>query len=173
MPLAVIHLPSLRGKPVVNQDSAHVHTQPSVATKRRLNHLLLLLHVQTRHLDQVLHVLSTVISYIAGLVLPFQLRWHHGLSALLHLVFHIVEDAIEVDWVQFDRHLDSRILLEVHEWLLTLLGVHHTSCTFDALALLHRDLLPVEDHKLYQTLDHDHAVVWLASYRIMDQGEVK
>ena len=116
-----------------------------------------------------MHVLSTAVPYIASLVLPFQLRWHHGLSALLHLVFHIVEDAIEVDWVQFDGHLNSWILLEVHEWLLALLGVHHASCTFDALALLHRDLLAVEDHQLDEALDDDHAVVWLASDRIVDQ----
>ena len=124
-------------------------------------------------MDQILHVLSTVVPYIAGLVLPLQLRWHHRLPTLLHLVFHIVEDAIEVDWVQFDGHLDSWILLEVHEWLLALLGVHHASCTFDALALFHRDLLAVEDHQLYQPLDHDHAVVRLASDWIVDQREVK
>ena len=115
-----------------------------------------------------MHVLSTAVPYIASLVLPFQLRWHHGLSALLHLVFHIVEYAIEVDWVQFNGHLDSWILLEVHEWLLALLGVHHASCTFDALALLHCDLLPVEDHQLHQSLDHDHAVVRLASDWVVD-----
>ena len=46
LPLVVIHLPA-RGEPVVDQDSTHVHAQSSVAAKRRPNHLLLLLHVQT------------------------------------------------------------------------------------------------------------------------------
>lgn len=46
LPLVVIHLPS-RSESVVDKNSTHVHAQSSVATKRRPNHLLLLLHVQT------------------------------------------------------------------------------------------------------------------------------
>lgn len=95
------------------------------------------------------------------------------MATLLHLILHVVEDAVKVDWVELHGHFDRRVLLEVNERLLTLLRVHHPRGTLDSLPLLHRDLLTIEDHQLHQAFDHDHAVVGLSCDRIVDQGEIE
>ena len=119
-------------------------------------------------LDQVAHVLAR-----AGVrELTLHLLLLHRIL-LLHLEFDIVEYTVEVDWIQLDRDLDRRVLLEVNKRLLALLWVNHSRRSFYALTLLHRDLLAVEDHQLNETLDHDHAVVGLAGDRIVKQGEVE
>ena len=101
------------GEAVVDEHTTHVHPEATRAsTKRRhpARHLLLL-HIEALHLDQVLHFLAR-----RSLVLTLHLLHGRsgGLVRLLHLELHVVKDAVEVHGVQFDRHLDSRILLEVH-----------------------------------------------------------
>lgn len=59
------------------------------------------------------------------------------------------------------------------EWLLALLGVHHSRCALNTLPLLHRDLFSIEDHQLDESLDHDHAVVGLSCNRVVNQRQVK
>jgi len=134
-----------------------------------------LLHIQALHLDQILHVvLASTAPHVISLILSFaHLLGHDRLVTLLHLILHVVEDAVEVDWVELDWHFNSRILLEVDKRLLTLLRIHHSSGTFNSLTLLNSDLFAVEDHQLNESFDHDHAVVWLTSDRIVDQGQVE
>lgn len=112
------------------------------------------------------------------ILLELALELLHGrhltlLDRLLHLELHIVEYAVEIDRIQFDRHLDSRVLLEVNQGLLALLRVHHASGSFNAFTLLNTDLLSVENHELDQALDHDHPIVLLAGDRVVDEGKVK
>ena len=99
-------------------------------------------------MDQILHVLTSLNVSIAGLVLAFDLLRGHRLSTLLHLVLHVVKDSVKVDWVELDGNFDRRVLLEVYEWLLTLLWVHHARGAFDTLSLFHRDFFAIEYHQL-------------------------
>ena len=126
------------------------------------------MHIKTLNLDQVLHVLA---SWILELSLHL-LHGCHILISLLHLELHVVEDAIEVHGVELDWHFDRRVLLEVHQGLLALLWVHHARGSLDSLTFLHCDLFTIEDHELDQSLDHDHAIVWLACNRIVNQAQV-
>ena len=54
---------------VIDENATHVHSEATVATQRRL----LLLHVQTLHLDQVLHVLAAWIVVVTSLILTLDL----------------------------------------------------------------------------------------------------
>jgi hypothetical protein len=65
---------------------------------------------------------------------------------LFHLKLHVVKDAIEIDWVEFDGHFNGWVLLEVDERGLSLLRVHHASGALDPLSFLDGDLFAVEDH---------------------------
>ena len=120
-------------------------------------------------MDQILHVLTSLNVSIAGLVLALDLLRGHRLSTLLHLVLHVVKDSVKVDWVELDGNFDCRVLLEVYEWLLTLLWVHHARGAFDALSLLHRDFFSVEYHQLDQPFNDNHTIVRLSRDRIVDQ----
>ena len=53
---------------VIDENATHVHSEATVATQRRL-----LLHVQTLHLDQVLHVLAAWIVVVTSLILTLDL----------------------------------------------------------------------------------------------------
>lgn len=151
------------GEAIVNQDSTHVHSKTTVAAKSRVHSAAW--HVEALHLNEILNLLLTL-WVLLELTLDLLLRW----VALLHLELHIVEDPIEVDWIKFDRHLDCRVLLEVHERLVALLArVHHASNAFDTFALFQSDLLSVEDHELDKTLNYDHPVVRLTRDWVVDQ----
>lgn len=163
-----LHLAASSSVASVDKDRAHTETRRVLPHHRHAAHLLLLHAAQALHLDQILHVLAGLLKLSLQLL---HRRWL--LDLLLHLELHVVEDAIEIHWVQLHRHFHCRVLLEVHEWLLPWLGVHHSSGSLNPLALLHSDLLPIEDHQLYQTLDHDHAVVLFSSNRVMNEGKVE
>ena len=127
---------------VVNHDSTHSHSKATISSDGWHSLCHLLLHVQTLDLYQILHVLARWV-----LELSFQLLGRRSiLLVLLHLELHVVKDAIEVDRVELDWYFDGRVLLEVHEGLLALLGVDHSCCAFDALALISCDLFAVEHH---------------------------
>ena len=161
-----LHLIAL--EPLVNQNTAHIHTKAIWWHPRRHHpsHLLLLLHIQRLNTYQILHILPSSI-----LELPFDLlHWcHRLLLSLLHLELHIVEHSVEIDWVELHWHFDSRILLEMHQWLLALLRVHHSSGTFDPLAFFHCDFFTIEDHELDESLNDDHSVIRLACDWVMNQ----
>ena len=159
----LLHLATL--EPIVDKDCAHVHT----LTAHHLH--------STRHLLRNAHTLHLHdISHFLTRARVSELSFHHLLlrrHLLLHLEFDIIEHAIEVDRVQFNWHLDCRILLEVHQRSLALLRINHASSTFNPLALLERDLLAIEDHELDETLADDDPIVGLPGDRVMNQREVE
>lgn len=159
MLLLLLHLASC--EPIVNQYGAHVHAL-STHHRHAASHLLGQAHAL--NLDKVAHILAS--TGVSELTLHHLLLLRH---LLLHLELHIVEHAIKVDRVEFHWHFDCRVLLEVYKRCLPLLRIDHTSGTLDALALLNCDLFAIEDHKLDEALDHDHAIVRLASDRVVDQ----
>ena len=158
-------------KAIIDEHATNIHAEAAVAAESGHAACHLLLHVEALNLDQVLHLLLT--RWVLELTLHLLHRGLHGLVRLLHLELHVVEDAVKVDGVELDWHLHGRILLEVDQRCLSLLRIDHASDALDALPLLHGDLFAVEDHQLDEALDDDHAVVWLASDRIVDQGEVE
>lgn len=106
--------------PVVHHDATHVDTEAWLRAHWHLwghAQLLLLLHIQALHLNQLLHVLRRG---PCELTLHLLHGWSHLLAllhlivGLLHLELHVVENAIEVDGVELNRHFDRGVLLEVH-----------------------------------------------------------
>ena len=157
----------------VNQHASHIHSQASAhpAEGRWSSSTCHLLHLwrhlsrlasslETLHLDQAVHVASW-----AALLEPTlhgSQLWYWALGGLLlHLELDVVENTVEVHRIQFDRYLDRRILLEVHQRRLALRIYHASRLAFYPLPFVHGDLLAVEHQQLDQPLDHNHPVVWL------------
>ena len=124
-------------------------------------------HGKTLDLDEIAHVLAS--GRVRELTLHLLLHGH----LLLHLELDVVEHTIEIYWIELHGDLYCRVLLEMHQRLLALLGINHSCGTFDALSLFHRDLFSIEDHQLDESLDDNHAVVGLPCDRVVDQGEVE
>lgn len=95
------------------------------------------------------------------------------MGALLHLELHIVEYAIEVDWVEFDGHLYCRVLLEVDKRLLTLFWVNHASCSLDSLSLIDCNFFAIKHHELNQAFYHNHSIIRFPCDRIVQQREIE
>jgi len=74
---------------------------------------------------------------------------------------NIVEHSVEVHRVQLHRHLDRRVLLEVHQRLLRL-RVHDDAAAFYLLPFVDGYLLAVQYQQRQQTLDHNRSVVRFA-----------
>ena len=91
--------------------------------------------------------------------------WSH---LLLHLELDVVEDSIEVHWIELHRHLDSWVLLEMDHRGIALFLIDHGSRALDLLPLFWSDLLAIKDKQLDQTLDDNYTVVGLASDWISD-----
>ena len=86
-----------------------------------IDHLVASLHLNALHLDQILHVVWLVRLEHSVHVLQVLVDQALGCRRLrLHLEFDVVEDAVEADRVQLDRHFDCWVLLEVDHWLLVL-----------------------------------------------------
>ena len=95
-------------KSVIDEYSCDTHAAVRAAVHGTLH--LWLLHIKALHLDKVLHITTSL-----SLKLSFHLiHLRHRLGSLLHPELHVVEDAVEVHRIQFDRHLYCRILLKVH-----------------------------------------------------------
>ena len=99
--------------------------------------LRLALHVNTLHLNQILHVLS-----LAAKTTPATRRRRTHLSLvhllgglLLLLEAHIVKDTVKIDWVQLHRHLNGGVLLKVNQRR-HLLVFEQPSGPFNSFALL-------------------------------------
>ena len=125
-------------------------------------------HRQTLDLDKIAHVLTC--AWVRELALHLLLlHW----VLLLHLEFNVVEYTVEIHWIELDWNLYRRVLLEVNKRLLALFWVNHTCCSFNTFALFHCDLFAIEHHQLNEAFDHNHAIVGLASDRIVEQGEIQ
>lgn len=103
------------------------------------------LHWDRADLDQVLHITTLMsvahtISHYSTELLTRRIwgRW------LLKLELKVCENAIKVDWVELNRHLDSWILLEVDHG--RRLWLDHTTL-LDTLAFFHGYFLAVKDHE--------------------------
>jgi hypothetical protein len=92
---------------------------------------------------------------------------------LLHLKLHVIKNAVEVDWIEFDGHLNSWVLLEMDERSLSLLWVQHACGPLNPFSFFHCDLFAVKYHQLNKALDYNHSVVLLARNRIVNQGQIK
>ena len=175
----------------VNQHPTHVNAQAAThspkwrwtASTSHLLHLLLhvrghlsrlrsSLHLETLHLDQVVHVAAWG-SLLESTLHGGQLRRLALGGLLLHLELDVVENTVEVHRIQFDRHLDSWILLEVNQWRLTLRIYHATCLPFYPLPFVHCDLFAVEHQQLDQSFDHNHPVVGLPCYRILQHRQLE
>lgn len=96
---------------IVDEDTAHVHSEATISSESgHTTCHLLLLQVQALNLNQILHLL--LLGCVGELSLELLHRLH-GLVGLL-LEFHVVENAIKVDWIQLDWNFDGRLVLEVH-----------------------------------------------------------
>ena len=161
----------------VNQHASHVYAQAAahptegrrssptwhlLHLRHRLSRLPSPLHLETLHLDQVVHVAAWA-ALLESTLHGSQLRhWALG-GLLLHLELDVVENTVEVHRIQLDRYLDRRILLEVHQRRLTL-RIYHAAClAFYPLPFVHCYLFAVEHQQLDEPFNHDHPVVRLPS----------
>jgi len=154
---------------VIEHTRAHMHSKSRVSSHPILHHLLL--HAQTLNLNQVLHFLLS--RHVRKLTFVLLLQALILLVALLHLKFHVIEDAIEIDWIQLDRHLYCRVLLKMYKGSLSLFWVHHTCDSFDALSFFQCDFLAIKYHQLNKPLDYNHTIVGLSRDWVVDQRQVQ
>lgn len=146
-------------------------------------HLLMkLLHlkIHSLHLHEALHLCTVALSKAQALHAWEGSRRHcvalsgKCLWRLLvgsgHTVFQIVEDAVKVDRVQLHRHLDAWVLRVMDQRRRLLCVVKLTG--LDAITLVYRDLLAVENDQVLQLADDVMTILRLASHWVVCQADL-